>query len=489
LRALEDEEVSVTYDELHYLELNELAALIERRKVSPVEVTRAQLERIADLDGMLGSYAAVMADVALSQAESAEAEISAGRYRGALHGVPVAVKDLCWSKGFPTAAGMTIHEDYRPREDATVVRRLNEAGAVLLGKLQLSEGAYSDHHPSIEPPKNPWNVDYWPGISSSGPGVATAAGLCYGSIGSDTGGSIRWPCAANGLTGLKPSWGRVSRHGVFELAASLDHVGPMARSVVDVAALLSVIAGSDVKDPTALLDPVPDYSAAAKLDVSELRIGVDSVWSSDGVDPPVRAVLSEAIEAFRALGATIVDVHFPDVTQAVADWSPNCAVEAALAHEATYPSRKREYGPVLASVIEAGHALSGVDYQRILLRRLQLRGQVNALLSTIDVLLIPVQPFAPLTLARIRTLGEQPELIAQLQRYTCPFNMTGHPTLTLPGGVGQQAMPIGFQLVASHLGEATLIRCGAAFQRATSWHRRHPSISLHDEHAQQRSQE
>src|SRR5262249_1618955 len=180
---------AITTD-LHYLELMELAALIKAREVSPVVVTHALIDRIASLDGTLGSYAFVTADAAMAQAKAAEAEIAAGRYRGPLHGVPIAGKDLCWTKGVPTAAGMAIYRDYRPREDATVVRRLKEAGAVLLGKLQLTEGAYSDHHPSVTPPKNPWNPDYWPGISSSGPGAATAAGLCYGSLGSDTGGGL-----------------------------------------------------------------------------------------------------------------------------------------------------------------------------------------------------------------------------------------------------------------------------------------------------------
>jgi amidase len=465
---------AVTADDLHYLELPELAVRIRAREISPVAVTRAQLDRIASLDGELGSYALVMADVAMAQAEAAEVEIAAGRYRGPLHGVPVAVKDLCWTKGFPTSAGMAIYRDYRPDEDATVVRRLRDAGAVLLGKLQLTEGAYSDHHPSVTPPKNPWNADYWSGISSSGPGVATAAGLCFASLASDTGGSIRWPSAANGLTGLKPTWGRVSRHGVFELAATLDHVGPMTRSAADAGAMLGAIAGSDPNDPTALLDPVPDYLAVVGQGVRDLRIGVDAAWNGDGVDATIQAMLSEAAQVFRTLGADIVDVQFPDVTQAIADWSANCAVEAAVAHEATYPARRCEYGAVLASVIEAGRALSGRNYQKILLRRLELRGRVAALFGTIDLLLIPVHPFAPPTLAMIRTLGEQPELIAKLQRYTCPFDMTGNPTITLPGGFTDAGLPIAFQLVAAGLREATLVRAGAAFQSVTSWHRRHP---------------
>jgi amidase len=462
--------------DLHYLELTELAGRIRAREVSPVAATRAQLDRIAALDDALGSYALVMPDVAMAQAAAAEAEIAAGRYRGPLHGVPVGVKDLCWTKGFPTAAGMAIYKDYRPDEDATVVRRLQEAGAVLLGKLQLSEGAYSDHHPSVTPPKNPWNAEYWPGISSSGSAAATAAGLCYGSLGSDTGGSIRWPSAANGLTGLKPSWGRVSRYGVFELAATLDHVGPITRSTADAAAMLSAIAGADPKDQTALLDPAPDYLAVVAQGVRGLRIGVDAAWNSDDVDTTTQAVLSEATEVFRTLGATVVDVQFPDVTQTIADWVPNCAVEAAVAHETTYPARKDEYGAVLASVIEVGRALSGVDYQKILLRRLNMRARVAALFGAIDLLLIPVHPFPPLTLAMICTLGEQPDLIAKLQRYTCPFDMTGNPTITLPSGFSETGLPIAFQLVAANLGEATLIRAGAAFQGVTTWHRRRPPV-------------
>lgn len=465
-------------DALHYLELTELAARIEAREISSLEATRAQLDRIEALDRGLGSYVHVMADTAVAEAKAADADIARGRYRGPLHGIPIGLKDLFWTKDVPTAAGTIVHRDFRPCEDATIVRRLKDAGAVVLGKQQLSEGAYSDHHPSVTPPKNPWNADYWPGISSSGSAVATAAGLCFGSLGSDTGGSIRWPCAANGLSGLKPSWGRVSRHGTFELAATLDHVGPIGRSATDVGALLGVVAGHDPNDPTSRLDPVPDYLAAAARDVRGLRIGVDPDWNGEDVDVATRRVLADAVDAFRALGAVIVDVEFPDVTQAIADWAPNCAVEAAVAHEATYPGRKDEYGPILASVLETGRALPALDYQRILLRRLALRGRVAVLFESIDLLLTPVHPFPPVTLAMIRTLGEQPDLIAKLQRYTCVFNMTGHPTITVPGGASPHGLPIAFQLVAAHLGEPTLVRAGAAFQRATSWHRRHPSLTL-----------
>jgi amidase len=248
----------------------------------------------------------------------------------------------------------------------------------------------------------------------------------------------------------------------------------MARNAMDCALLLATISGADPKDPTALLDPVPDYAGLADQGARGLRIGVDPAWNSDDVDPAVQTALVQATEVFRALGATIVDVAFPEVGQAIVDWAPNCAVEAAVAHEATYSLRKSEYGHVLASVVENGRALSGTDYQKILLRRLDLRGRVAALFGTIDLLLTPVHPFGPLSLESIRTLGEQPDLIFKLQRYTCPFNMTGSPTITLPGGFTDAGLPIAFQLVAAHLNETSLIRAGVAFQGETFWHRRHP---------------
>src|SRR6266699_1386818 len=326
--------------DLHYCELVEIGQRIRKRELSPVEATQAQLDRIARLDGQLKSYAYVMASSALEQAHAAEKEIAAGKVRGPLHGVPIAVKDLCWTKNAPTAAGMKIYRDNRPSEDATVVSKLKEAGAVILGKLQLTEGAYADHHPQIEPPRNPWDASLWPGASSSGSGVATAAGLCYGSLGSDTGGSIRFPSAANSVTGLKPTWGRGSRYGVFELAATLDHIGPMARSAVDCGAMLGAIAGADPKDPTAVLEPVPDYRSNLNGSLRGMRIGVDRRWTSDGVDAAAATVFQDALRVAADLGAEILEIVVPDPTAMIDDWFPLCAVETAVAHEATYPSRK-----------------------------------------------------------------------------------------------------------------------------------------------------
>lgn len=461
--------------ELHYCELVDIGQRIQRRELSPVEVTQAQLERIEKIDGQLKSYVIVMAEQALADARRAEAEIAQGRVRGPLHGVPVAVKDLCWTEGVPTAAGMALYRDFVPTEDGTAVRKLREAGAVILGKLQLTESAYADHHPTVTPPVNPWNAAHWSGASSSGSGVATAAGLCYGSLGTDTGGSIRFPSAANGLTGLKPTWGRVSRYGAFELAATLDHIGPMTRSAADAGAMLGAIAGADPKDPTASLAPVPNYLAGMRRGLRGLRVGIDQHWNG-GVDAATDAVMAGALAAVRELGAELREVRFPDPTQVVADWFPLCGVEAAVVHEATYPARKEMYGPALAGVLDLGRAQSGMDYQNIVLRRLAFSGRVREMFEGIDLLLMPAQGVASPTLERMLTFGEDAEMMSAMLRYTCPLDMSGSPTITLPGGFTEAGTPVAFQFVARHFEEELLVRAGWAFQQATDWHQRHPAL-------------
>jgi amidase len=463
-------------NDLHYSELVEIGRLIQKRELSSVAATQSQLNRIAQLEGQLKSYAYVMATSALEQAKAADLEIAAGKVRGPLHGVPIAVKDLCWTKDAPTAAGMKIYRDNRPKEDATVVIKLKEAGAVILGKLQLTEGAYADHHPEVDPPRNPWDAGLWAGASSSGSGVATAAGLCYASLGSDTGGSIRFPSAANAVTGLKPTWGRVSRYGVFELAATLDHIGPMARSAVDCGAMLGAIAGADPNDPTALLEPVPDYLANLSGSLQGTRIGVDPRWTSEGVDAASTRIFQDALRVAADLGAKIHEIAFPDSTNMVTDWFPLCGVETAVAHEATYPARKSDYGPGLAGLIELGLQQSGTDYQKIVLRREAFRGAVRALFEKVDLLAVPAQTFAAPTLAKMATLGENPELIAGLLRFSCPFDMTGSPSITLPGGFTESGGPVAFQFIGRHLDEARLVAAGDAYQRVTDWHRRHPPV-------------
>jgi amidase len=463
-------------DDLAYLSLVDLAERIRSRTLSPVEATEAMLARIAALDTSLHAYATVTAERARVRAREAESEIAAGRYRGPLHGVPIAVKDLCFTRGVPSAAGMAIHKDFVPPLDATVVARLELAGAILLGKLQMTEGAFSEHHPSVTPPVNPWHPDYWTGVSSSGSGVATAAGLCYGSLGSDTGGSIRFPSTSNGITGLKPTWGRVSRHGVFPLADSLDHIGPMTRSAADCAAMLAVIAGADPHDPTALIDPVPDYLANLGGGVRGLRIGIDRSLIETAVESEVSAVLLRALDVLAAEGALVLDIRLPDLAPMAGMWTRACAAETAMAHKATYPARADEYGPALKALIDLGRGLSALDYTEMQSERDRFKGRLRQVFAGIDLIALPAMPAAPMTIARRAELRRDPATASSVLLFTAPFDLSGSPTITLPAGFAASGVPIGFQLIGRHLDEAMLLRAGHAFQRSTDWHLRRPPV-------------
>jgi amidase len=466
----------MTDDDIAWLEMGEIARRIRARDLSATEVAQAMLRRIGRLDPGLHAYALATPELALAQARDADAALARGDAVGPLHGVPVAVKDLCWTRGVPTAAGTVVHRDFVPEVDGTVVRRLRESGAVLLGKLQMTEAAFSVHHPRVTPPVNPWRADAWTGSSSSGTGVAVAAGLAHGAIGTDTGGSIRFPSAACGVTGLKPTWGRVSRFGAFELAASLDHLGPMCRSAADCGLILGAIAGADADDPTALPVPVPDYLAGDAGSLAGLRIGIDEAWVSDRVEPEVIAALQAALDVLRRLGAEPVAIRMPDTDPVVAAWRPICAAEAALAHEATFPSRREDYGPMLAGLLDGGRALSAVDYQRALLVRADFTGRMNTLMTGVDLLLMPAMPLAGASLERITDLRRDPDHRIWLQRFSAPSDMTGQPTITLPAGITPAGLPVAVQLVAASLREDLLVRAGRAVQGVTDWHLRRPQV-------------
>ena len=340
----------------------------------------------------------------------------------------------------------------------------------------MTESAFSVHHPLTVVPVNPWQASAWTGTSSSGSGVATAAGLCFGSLGTDTGGSIRFPSAACGVTGLKPTWGRVSRYGVFELAASLDHVGPMCRTALDCGLMLGVLAGADPLDPTALQASVPDYSTGNKESLAGLRIGWDAAYALNDVEPEVSQAVKQTLAMFEKLGAQIVPVTMPDVGELIENWLPHCAIEAAVAHTHTFPSRRTEYGPMLAGLLDAGNKLSATDYQRILLQRALHTGQLNAVLMEVDLILMPAMPFAAPSTERIANMRKEQGHRKRLSRYTAPTDLSGHPTLTFPAGETAAGLPLAAQLVSGHLNEGLLVRAGAAFQAATQWHLRRPPI-------------
>jgi amidase len=463
-------------EDLHYLSLDEVARRLKARKLSSADLTQTMLDRIARLDPRLKSYITVTPEQAMADARSLDAETAAGRSRGPLHGVPIAVKDLCNTAGIPTAAGMTIHRTNIPSKDATVVARLKAAGAVVLGKLQMTEGAYGAHHPKMPTPVNPWNAAYWTGTSSSGSGVATSAGLCFASLGSDTGGSIRFPSTMNGLSGLKPTWGRVSRAGIFPLAESLDHVGPMARSALDAAIVLGVIAGADADDPTAAGLDVPDYAAATAAGVRGKRVGLPT--NLIGLDADAEGALANAVSGLKHAGATIVDVALPqEFLQASRDWVSLCGAETAVAHEATYPSRAAEYGPILAGLIDHGRKLSAMDLAKIQFRRAALTAAFNKLLMSVDLVLLPVMAKATWTLDELANAGRTPETVAARLRYTAPCDMSGHPTLTLPGAMTTKGVPVGFQIAGRAFDEASILAAGHAYQQVTDWHCRRPTAT------------
>jgi amidase len=465
-----------------YLSLRETARRIASRELSPVDLTREMLARIAAIDPVLKSYATVTADNAIGQAQAAAHEIAAGRYRGPLHGIPIGIKDLCWTKGVRTMGGLAVRRTFVPQEDATVVTRLRAAGAVMLGKLNLSEGAAAGYNPVMDVPLNPWNHDRWPGMSSSGSGVAVAAGLCFGAVGTDTGGSIRNPASANGVVGLKPTYGRVSRHGIMAMAESLDHVGPMAREVADAAILFDAMAGHDPRDPTSLDAPPANALQALSGDVRGLRVGVDRDYAFAGMGAEQARAISAALDVLSSAGATIVPVKMPDVSGVVPIWAAICGAEMARAHADTYPARASEYGPYLREFLAMGAAVTPEQLTEARRRRDALSTELNRLLATVDVMAGPAggDPAWPVTHAlQTGSLGTYHQAWASAQprsaEFTMPMDLAGVPAICLPCGFSPDGLPYSIQFTARRLGEPTLFRVAHAYEHATNWHLRHPS--------------
>ena len=463
---------------LHFRTITEIAEEIASKQLSPVDVTAAMLERIEALDGQLKSYATVIAEQAMAAAQAAEREITAGKYRGPLHGVPIAVKDLCFTKGVRTMGAAKVLTDHIPTFDGTIIAKLESAGAVLLGKLNLTEGAMGGYNPEFDIPKNPWHPDRWTGSSSSGSGVATAAGLCFGSLGSDTGGSIRFPAASCGIVGIKPTWGRVSRYGVLALAESMDHVGPMTRSVADAAIMLEAIAGFDPNDPTSLPDSVPNMLEGVGQDLQGVRLGFDENYATNDIDVELADAVRAGVEVLADQGAEIVEVKLPDVDEYVAAWSTLCATEAVTAHAATYPSQRDAYGPWFRGWLDMGAKVTGVEYAKANNLRAACTGHLRSVFAEIDVLVCPSMSAPPHAITPEILYGayEPRHRHPKFQRFTVPFNYNGAPTLSVPCGMNSEGLPLSIQFVGKHLTEPLLCRVGHAYEIATPWHELHPDI-------------
>lgn len=468
---------------LHYRSLSSIADEIRARSISPVELTEALLARIDALDSTLLSYATVMADQALDDARRAEQEIVSGNYRGPLHGVPIALKDLCYTAGTRTMGGARVYRDFVPTFDATVVRRLRDAGAVILGKLNLTEGALSGYHRDFPIPVNPWHADLWTGVSSSGSGVATAAGLCFAAISTDTGGSIRYPSMANGVVGLKPTYGRVSRYGVLELAASLDHVGPMARTVKDAAILFEAIAGFDERDATALNEPLPRILEALSDDLGGLRIGLDERYLSEGTDTGLVEAIHSAVEVLAEKGAQIVEVSMPKLVpmELRSAWLPICAFEAAQAHSASYPSRADDYGGYLGDALRMGASMTAADYTSAMELRASIVAQFDASMAGVDAVICP-SGGSVFSVEKAVQYGDMEALKPVIQRFqgqfTIPADLAGTPTITVPCGFSAEGHPYTLQLLGNRLSELALCRIAHAYECASPWHKQHPTIVI-----------
>ncbi len=465
-------------DALTRLTIAEAAEMLRRRALSPVELTRACLARIRREDGDRRAFITVLDEQALAAAAAAEQEIAAGRYRGPLHGVPIALKDLVMTRGVRTTCGSRILKDWIPEADATVAVRLAEAGAILLGKLNMHEFAYGPTgvNPHYGTPRNPWDGTRMPGGSSSGSGVAVAAGLVPGALGTDTGGSVRIPAALCGIVGLKPTYGRVSRAGVIPLAWSLDHVGPMTRTVADAALLLQVLAGRDPADPSTADGPVPDYGRALPGEVRGLRLGLLTEYFFAHLEAEVRKAVLAAARSLQALGASVEEVALPGIHHAGPASFAIIASEATAYHEPYLKSRAAEYGADVRARLTTGQFVLATQYLKAQRARQLLRAEVDAALGRVDALLFPTTPIpAPRLEAREATVeGLTEDVRWWLIRCTRPINVTGHPALSVPCGLTTDGLPIGLQIVGRYFDEATLFRIGHALETTSPLRGRRP---------------
>ena len=468
--------------ELTWAPMTELARLVATRAVSPVEVVEAHLGRIEALDGRVRAYITVMGDAAREQAKAAEAAVHAGGSLAPLHGVPIALKDLYCTRGVRTTAGSRLLGDFRPDEDATVVERLTRAGAITLGKLNMHEFAFgpeglNQHYGTAW---NPWDAGTHRicGGSSSGSGAAVAAGLAPGALGSDTGGSIRIPSALCGITGIKPTYGRVSRAGVLPLAWSMDHVGPMCRTAADCALMLWAMAGYDPRDPTTSVLPVPDYRQALTGDVKGLRIGVLRSFFLESAAPEVARAVEQAMAVMQGLGATVQDVALDTARHGAAASYAVLSPEAYAYHEEWLRTRAAEYGADVRERLRVGAFVSAADYLKGQRLRTLIRQDVDAALARLDVLIAPTTPIAatPVDAGEVEVGGQRQAVRPLLVRFTRYFNLSGHPVVSAPCGFTGDGLPVGLQIVGRPFDEATTLRLADAYQRATDWHRRRPPL-------------
>lgn len=465
---------------LSSLSISELAPLLEHKKISPLEVAEDVLARIQESNEKLNAYVFVQPEAVREQARVAEKEIVRGDYRGPLHGIPVSLKDNLLTAGVPTRAGSKILGNFVPQEDATVVKRLRRAGAIFVGKTNLSEFAYGaeTNNPHFGRTFNPWDTQRIPGGSSGGSAAAVAAFMCTASIGTDTGGSVRIPSALCGIVGLKPTFGRVSCHGVVPLSATLDYVGPMARTVLDVAIVLQAIAGYDRLDEVSARKPVPDYFSEAKQKRKRPRLGVPREYFFNDLHPEVASAMRDAFDTFKKLDTTLEEVSLPHIAEAMQRSDALLHAEATSYHQLSgyFPARSPDYAPDVRARLEAGACVLATDYLSALKLREQARTDFEAALENVDALLVPSVPIpAPhLRDENVQVNSHRETVRTSLVRLNRPANLIGLPAITIPCGLTRGRLPIGLQIIGRAFDESTILRTAQAYERATQWHLLHP---------------
>jgi aspartyl-tRNA(Asn)/glutamyl-tRNA(Gln) amidotransferase subunit A len=458
-----------------------VARAIAEKRLSSHEVTRSCLHRIAQWQPRLNAFMSIEAEAALKAADAADAALAKGNKRGALHGVPLAHKDMYYDAGHVVTCGSKIRRDFVAKTTATALQRLKNAGSIRLGSLQMAEFAYGPtghnfHHGAVH---NPWVFGHITGGSSSGSGSAVAARLTFAALGSDTGGSIRMPAHFCGVTGLKTTYGRISRAGAMPLSQSLDTVGPLARTVEDCALLMGLMAGADPDDPTASAAPVPDYMAATSGSIKGIRIGVPSAFYVDDLDADVARILDDTMSVLKREGAHIVQVELPDQRQLTAACQLVLAVEAAAFHKRWLIERPQDYGPQVLMRLQNGLAIPGVSYLEALRWRGPALAAHIAATADVDAVIAPVAPVAAPTIAE-SDIGNSPDaesVIQRLTRFTRPINYLGLPSLAIPSGFTAKGLPVAMQLIGRCFDEATLLKVGAAFQRSTDFHDKVPKAA------------
>jgi aspartyl-tRNA(Asn)/glutamyl-tRNA(Gln) amidotransferase subunit A len=452
-----------------------LSRLIKRKEVSPVEVTKASLERIEKLDGTLKAFVTVMEPQAIQVAKDAEKAIMAGKYLGPYHGIPVGVKDLYYTKGVRTTASSKVLADFIPDYDATMVVRLKAAGAVIIGKTNTHEFAYGY---ITTPTRNPWDTQRIPGGSSGGSGSAVAASMCVAATGTDTGGSIRVPAAMNGIVGLKPTFGRVSKYGVIVLSWSLDHAGPLTKTVEDAALMMNIVAGFDPQDATSVNVPVPDYTKALKGGISKVRLGIPKENFLEPLDSDVSAAFNKAVEVLKGLGATIQEVSLPYVGLSSLAAVYILVSEASAYHERWFKTKANLYTPEVSGYIKLGNLMVAAHYIKAQRIRSLICKDFDLALKKVDALITPTLPItAPKVGENVVTVGTAKAPINDVcGRNMYPLSMSGLPAISLPCGFSQGGLPIGLQIIGRPFDESGIIRIANNYEKNTDWHLRRPSL-------------